>query len=146
MQDGEKICRTRHYNQRKCRTIVQKAGRLATLQLVKSGMYVEQPSTVVEVPSKIPSYCCLCVADDFFHSSRPGDFDMTPTIYCSRCPLTNWTDKATKLRLFLDDLFQTSPMLWVSVLLTIFSSPVQRLSTALLKTVDVGQPYISFNL
>ena len=37
---------------------------------------------------------------------------------------TNWRDNATKLYLFLDDFFQPSPMLLMSVLLMIFSSPV----------------------
>ena len=58
----------------------------------------------------------FCVADDLFQSSHPGDFDVTPTTVggCSTYSLCslNWRDNATKLHLFLDDLFQPSPMLF----------------------------------
>ena len=65
-----------------------------------------------------PNAIVVCVADDLFQSSRPGDFDVTvPRTIC-----VFHSDNTAKL-LFLDDLFQPSPLLLVSVLLTIFSSP-----------------------
>ena len=76
----------------------------------------------------------ICVADDRFQLSRPGDFDVTLTSYIHclfhvqfvfHTSLNNWRDNTTKLHLYFDDLFQPSSMLLVSVLLTIFSSPVQ---------------------
>ena len=63
--------------------------------------------------------------DDRFQLSRPGDFDVTLTSYIRclfhvqfvfRSSLDNWRDNTTKLHLFLDDLFQPSPMRLVSVL------------------------------
>ena len=56
----------------------------------------------------------------FFQSSCPGDFDVTPTnsrwlfhvqvVFHSS--LTKWRDNATKLYLFLDDIFKPNHMLF----------------------------------
>ena len=79
----------------------------------------------------------VCVADDLFQSSRPGDFDVTPTTVsgcstyslCSTLPLPTGRTMLQSYIVF-NYLFQPSPMLLLSVLLTIYpvqSSPVQRL-------------------
>ena len=82
---------------------------------------------------------CVCVADNPFQPSRPRYVEVTPTtvggcstVFVFHSSLTNWRDKATKLHLFLDDIFQPSPMLFgVSVADDHFqsnppeSSPVQ---------------------
>ena len=54
---------------------------------------------------------------------------------------TNWVMvvNATKLYLFLDDLFQPSPMLLVSVLLMIFSSPVNSSPVQSSPVIDDGR-------
>ena len=57
----------------------------------------------------------VCVADDLFQSCHPGDFYVSPTIVCgcsTYCLFTNWRNNATKLYLFLDDIFQPSSMLF----------------------------------
>ena len=53
---------------------------------------------------------CVCVVDDLFQSSRPGDLVGGCSTYRFTI-LTNWRDSAIKLYLFLDDIFQPSPML-----------------------------------
>ena len=56
----------------------------------------------------------MSVADDLFQSCRPGDFDVLQlqSVAVPHFP-TNWRDNATKLYLFLDDIFQPSdPMLF----------------------------------
>ena len=82
----------------------------------------------------------VCAADYLFQSSRPGYLDVIPTTVggCStytsfHSSLTNWRDKATKLYLFSDDIFQ--PYL-VSVLLTIFSSPFHSSQSSPVQSSD----------
>ena len=57
--------------------------------------------------------CCVCVADDLFQSYYPGDFQVQSVAVprTLRATLTGGT-KLQKLYLFLDDIFQPSPMLF----------------------------------
>ena len=73
---------------------------------------LEQTSTFCDVLKK-EKIDGVCVSDDLFQSSRPGDFDVTPTTVggCSTYSVP-WGTKATKLYLFLDDIFQPSHAIW----------------------------------
>ena len=89
-----------------------------------------------------PSLVVVCGADDLFQSYH--DFFsnyrwwLFHVHFMFHSSLTNWRDKAIKLHLFLDDIFQPSPMLFdISIADNLFqsipleSSPVQRLLTAI---------------
>ena len=77
------------------------------------------------------SNAIVCVSDDLFQYSLPVDFDVTPTTWSVAVPHTVCLERQCYKAFVLDALFQHSPMLLEYVLLTIFSSPVQRLFTAL---------------